>query len=290
MESWLRESDKRGSELADFLKLLRRRIDPDVRVLGPHVRLPQRVGKRVTQEELAEAIEVGREWYVQLERGTARTLASTGSLHRLADALMITQEERVHLFQLALPDVARLRLRDDSIAALEAFSGLRLLTKRLWAASSVEDVLTTAGEQIGDWFDGALLVSSTRRRHAELWESRFLDDKQERNTVSKVIGDVKDLLPTLASCSPDALGLYPRLAHAGDVGSPDLWPVAIQREMLKACARRRVAGLAGLYARVRSRTGFIGGLIILHEFGYSYSASDRAVLGAFAELTSFALS
>jgi transcriptional regulator with XRE-family HTH domain len=288
MESWLRESDKRGSELADFLKFLRRRIDPDVRVLGPHVRLPQRVGKRVTQEELAEAIEVGREWYVQLERGTARTRASTGSLHRLADALMITQEERVRLFQLALPDVGRLQLRDDSIAALEAFSGLRLLTKRLWTATSVEDVLTTAGEQIGDWFDGALLVSSTRRRHAGLWESRFLDDKQERNAVSKVIGDVKELLPTSASF--DALGLYPQLANAGDVGSPELWPVAIQREMLKACARRRVAGFAGLYARVRSRTGFIGGLVISHEFGYSYSASDRAVFGAFAELTSFALS
>jgi transcriptional regulator with XRE-family HTH domain len=284
----LRESAQRRSELGEFLKFLRRRVDRDVRVLGRHVRLPRRLGKRVTQEELAEAIGVGREWYVQLERGTARSRPSMGLLHRLADALMLTPEERTILFRLALPEVGRLQLRDGSIAVLEAFSRLRSLSKRLWAATSIEDVLTTASEQVATWFDGALLVKSIRRRESGLWEPRSVDDERERNAAAKVCRDMKFLRPT-----PElhgAVNYYPQLANAGDLGSPDLWPLPLQREALKVYVRHRVPGFTWRYARVRSRTGFTGGLHIVHEFGHSYSTSDLAVLSAFAEMTSFALS
>ena len=36
--------------------------------------------------------------------------------------------------------------------------------------------------------------------------------------------------------------------------------------------------------------GLVGGLCTVHEFGYSYSDADQAVLGAFADLVSLALS
>jgi transcriptional regulator with XRE-family HTH domain len=280
----LRQGAKSHSELALFLRLLRRRIDRDVRVLGPYVRLPRRLGKRVTQEELAEAIGVGREWYVQLECGTGETRASTGLLRRLADALMVTPEERASLFQLAIPDVHRIQLRDDSIAALEGYSRLRSMTKRLWAATSTEDVLTTALEQIAGWFDGALLVRATHRPESAPWEHRGVDDKHDQSTA---IRDMRELAPEWC----DAAHFYPRLANAGDLGSQDLWPLPLQRVNLKVWARYRVAGwFAMRYARVRSRAGFVGGFYIFHEFGHSYSASDLAVLGAFAELASLALS
>jgi transcriptional regulator with XRE-family HTH domain len=282
-----RQGTEPHSELALFLRFLRRRIDRDVRVLGPYVRLPRRLGKRVTQEELAEAIGVGREWYVQLECGMGETRASTGLLRRLADALMVTPEERASLFQLAIPDVGRVQLRDNSIAALEGYSRLRATTKRLWAATSTEDVLTMALEQIADWFDGALLIRSTRRPESAPWEHRSVDDKQERSTAAKVIRDMRELTPEWC----DAAHFYPQLANAGDLGSQDLWPLPLQRASLKVWARYRVAGwFAMRYARVRSRTGFVGGFYIFHEIGHSYSASDLAVLGAFAELASLALS
>src|SRR6202011_4830523 len=210
----LPEGAKPRSELALLLKLLRRRIDPDVRELGRHRRLPSRFGKRVTQEELAEAIGVSREWYAMLEAaGTTRT--STGLLDRLDDALAVTPEERARLFQLALPELGGAQLRDDSIAVLEAFSRLRSLTKRLWAATSIEDILTTASEQIADWFDGALIVSPTRRRESGLWECQPVVDKPDRNDAVKVIRDVKDLLPTPELHA--AFHLYPQLPNAGDV-------------------------------------------------------------------------
>jgi transcriptional regulator with XRE-family HTH domain len=283
----LPKSAKAHSELAIFLRFLRRRIDPDAHVLGPYVRLSQRLGKGVTQEELAEAIGVRREWYSKLESAET-TRPSTGLVDRLADALMVTSQERVRLFHLAVPELGRAQLRDDSIAPLQGLSRLRSLTKRLWAATSLEDVLTTASEQIADQFDGALLVRSTRRCESGLWEHRSVDDRQDRNNAAKVIRDVKDLRPTPEFHS--ALNYHGQLTNAGDIGSADLWPLALQREILEVYARHRVAGFVGVYARVRSRTGFTGGLYIVNELGHSYSASDRAVLGAFAELTSFALS
>lgn len=281
------DSAKPRSDLALFLKVLRRRIDADARALGPYVRRSQRLGKRVTQEELAEAIGVSREWYATIESaGTSRT--STGLVERLADALMVTPEERARLFQLALPELGRVRLRDDSIAVLESFSRLRSLSKRLWTATSVEDVLSTTSEQIADWFGSAVLVGSSRRRESGVWEFQAVDDKQGRNNASKIIRETTDLLPT--SQSIDAANLYPQLANAGDVGSEELHPLPVQREMLKLYASRRLSGFAFIKVRVRSRAGLIVSFSAWHGFGHSYSASDRAALGALAELASFALS
>jgi transcriptional regulator with XRE-family HTH domain len=285
----LRERAKPRSELALFLKLLRRRIDPDVRVLGPSMRLSRRVGKRVTQEELAEVVGISRDWYATLE-SAGMTRTSTRLVSHLADALMVTPEERARLFQLALPELGRAQLRVDSTAVLDAFSRLKSLTKRLWAATSIEDVLTSAAEQIADWFDDAQLVNTLHRRESGLWESRALDDKQDQNEASKFKRELRDRVFPLSE-SLDACFLYPRLANAGDLGNvAELLPLSVQREIQKAYAHRRLAAFASVYARVRSRTGFIGGFCIVHEFGHSYSACDRAVFGAFSELTSIALS
>jgi transcriptional regulator with XRE-family HTH domain len=285
-------------ELAVFLRFLRRRIDPDVRDLGPYERYAGRLGKLVSQEELAEAIGVSREWYAALE-SAASPRTSTSLIDRLADVLMVTAEERGRLFRLVVPELRRMHLRDDSIAALEAFSCLRSLTKRLFAATSIEDVLTTAGEQIAEWFDDALLVRSTRRHESGLWECRNVDDKQDRSNVSKAILDKREVLLTsesfvakdllLTSRLFDTLNYHAQLTNAGDVGGPDLWPLPLRQELLTAQARHRFGVFAWRYARVRSGTGFTGGLAIAHESGHSHTASDIAVLGAVAEVASLAL-
>jgi transcriptional regulator with XRE-family HTH domain len=278
---------KPRSELALFLNSLRRRIDPEVCILGPYVRLSRRLGKRVTQEEIAEAIGVCREWYATLESaGEART--STRLLERLGDVLMVTPEERARLFQLALPELGRAPICEDSRAVLEAFAGLKSLMTPLWTATSVEDILTTASERIADWFDDALLVHTGRRHESGVWESQPQDDRADRNDVSKLLRDIDEL--SLTSASLDAAYLYPQLPNAGDVGTEQLQPLPFRREVEKATARRRLPAFTFLKGRVRSRSGLIAGLSTWHECGRFYSASDHAVLGAFAELTSLALS
>jgi DNA-binding XRE family transcriptional regulator len=92
------------SVLGAFLKKMRRRIPLDADRLGASKRLPVRCGRRVTQEEIAEAVGVSRNWYRMLECGT-RMRASTKLLARLAQTLGLTSHERMTLLALALPEI-----------------------------------------------------------------------------------------------------------------------------------------------------------------------------------------
>ena len=93
---------------ADFLKANRRRIPPESSTLGSWQRLPVRRGRRVTQEEIAEALGVSRNWYRRLESGEA-IRASTKLLDRLARVFGFTPEERMQLFVLGIPEIGYIR-------------------------------------------------------------------------------------------------------------------------------------------------------------------------------------
>ncbi len=91
-------------ELGIFIKERRLNIDPNSRTLGEYVRLQSRLGRPVTQEEIAEYIGVSRAWYAMLET-QSRVRASPPLLDRLARALMLNSQERTLLFNLALPEL-----------------------------------------------------------------------------------------------------------------------------------------------------------------------------------------
>jgi len=93
---------ERRTDIALFLKALRRRVHPDTKALGAHERLNSRRGRAVTQEELAEAIGVSRGWYALLENG-APIRPSVSMLARLSDALAANTNERTTLFRMAIP-------------------------------------------------------------------------------------------------------------------------------------------------------------------------------------------
>jgi transcriptional regulator with XRE-family HTH domain len=98
MEMDAREAESLGALLREY----RRRLHPQMTVLGDVVRRPDRVGKPVTQEELAEAVGVTRAWYAKLE-GRVDVKASAGLVSRLADIFMLDGAERTALFQAAIP-------------------------------------------------------------------------------------------------------------------------------------------------------------------------------------------
>jgi transcriptional regulator with XRE-family HTH domain len=103
--------------LGAFLRSRRLVLRADSIRLGAYERLPMRVGRPVTQEELAEAAGVTRSWYTLLELGAARP--SRALANRLADALALGPAERLMLVGLAMPDlgpalrVAERRLSED---------------------------------------------------------------------------------------------------------------------------------------------------------------------------------
>jgi DNA-binding XRE family transcriptional regulator len=91
-------------EFASFLKTRRRMIPPDSTALGSWERLSVRRGPRVTQEEIAEAVGISRNWYRRLESDDAPR-ASAKLLDRLAKALQFTPEDRTKLFVLGIPEL-----------------------------------------------------------------------------------------------------------------------------------------------------------------------------------------
>src|ERR1700680_951523 len=93
------------SYLGEYLKALRRRLNKHVTALGALERLPSKVGRRITQEEIAEVGGVSRGWYRMLEsNNTIRP--SPRLLVRIANALMLSVSEQAHLFHLAFPELA----------------------------------------------------------------------------------------------------------------------------------------------------------------------------------------
>ena len=78
-----RGAGAREKTLHSFVRERRLRLAPESHALGESPRLPSRIGKRVTQEELAEHLEISRGWYARFE-AAAPAVFSIQLLSRLA--------------------------------------------------------------------------------------------------------------------------------------------------------------------------------------------------------------
>lgn len=101
------DGDERLQRLNDFLRECRLGIPIETKSLGRFIRLPNRIGKIVSQEELAEAIGVSRCWYGMLEGGR-RVQPSIALIDRICDALMLDDLKRLQLVELAFPAFSQL--------------------------------------------------------------------------------------------------------------------------------------------------------------------------------------
>jgi hypothetical protein len=90
------------ASISTLLRERRNALLPESTTLGTFERRPGRIGKRVTQEEIAEAAGVSRVWYGLLE-GTDRANASPALLIRLANVLMLDEGDRAALLSAAFP-------------------------------------------------------------------------------------------------------------------------------------------------------------------------------------------
>lgn len=104
-------AEEREEALHRFVRERRLRLAPESHFLGEHLRLGSRVGKRVTQEELAEHLGISRQWYARFEGGAPAGF-STQLLSRLCDLLLLSSRERAELVRLAIPQLVYL-VRED---------------------------------------------------------------------------------------------------------------------------------------------------------------------------------
>jgi DNA-binding XRE family transcriptional regulator len=104
--------DSEGAEaLHRFVRQRRLRLAADSRFLGESPRLPTRIGKLVTQEELADHLGISRQWYSRFESGAPAGF-STQLLGRLCELLLLSASERAEFVRLAMPELVSL-VRED---------------------------------------------------------------------------------------------------------------------------------------------------------------------------------
>jgi transcriptional regulator with XRE-family HTH domain len=291
-------SAKPRSEFAHFIRFLRQRVDPSTSHLGPYARLSSRRGRRVTQEEIAEAVGISREWFAVLET-TATNRISPGLLGRVADALMATPEERSQLFQLAIPDVWRPQRCEDARATssttletkhgniLHAFARVRSSAKRLWSASTVSEALEMAAEEVTYHFTNADVIVSFHRVARGRWNHLLVADRGLGKRHADMLEGFASSLPCTGF---DEILFYPQLTEPGDLGSRDMYGATVVGSAYEeGLVRHELTRWSFLHARIHSRCGIVGGVTVKHACQRDYSDTDRAIMSAIASLASLAL-
>lgn len=155
--------------IGPFLRRRRRQIDREAPSLGPYLRFPDRIGKPVTQEEMAEALEVSRQWYALLESDGAH--ASPALLDKISRALVLGPADRRELFELAIPVLTP----PDASGAprlLDAFSSREAAALELTIGTATEIETTVRRlDRLRAAFvvDGTLSREALRPRIASSW-------------------------------------------------------------------------------------------------------------------------
>lgn len=279
--------EERRHRLSSILRDARGRISRDTRTLGTALRFPGRVGKPVSQEEVAEVIGVSRVWYAMLETGRPiRT--SVALLDRICDALSLREEQRSELFELAIPEISTRMFEMRHSAILEASTQLRSSVKRLWSTSTVVEALSAAAEESSRHFSDAELVFFVHRVAQGRWDHPFIVDRGIGPQNNRFY---EELASHLTPARFDEVVLYPILSEPGDVGTVHSYGATSVGDLyVSESVKHKLHRCMFLHARIRSRAGVTGGITIKHAREHEYTQADHAFLSAIASLASLALS
>jgi transcriptional regulator with XRE-family HTH domain len=285
--------DRAELSLAEFLRERRCRINPETMQLGWYHRTARRIGKSVSQEELAEAAGITRIWYAQLE-SRARTRPSTKLLDRLADVLMLDEAARATLFRLVIPSLTQAGLQAGKAAAIDTFDWTRRCTQRLWSATSEREALDIAAEEAYSRFRRAgLIVAYVPRDEDGRWSrTDFLGRRQD---VARGIACLAEYAPIVGTYGMDDFRCYPDVVQPGEtfVREPlfdSLAAMGVGEEAMKVILAHGLDTWCYLHARIRSRHDFIAGIALLAPTKYAFSEEDHAIMSALTTLVSLAAS
>lgn len=277
-----------GERLSTLLKQCRLRIGVDCVSLGHFSRLRSRIGKRVTQEEAAEAAGITRQWYTKIENGGI-TRISPSVLSRIADTLMMNPSERAALFELVLPELAatsRVQHADDVFHALGSLQGF---TRRLWAASSEMEVLEVVREFATTELSADILLTRARMAPGR-WTLAGTGKRYDLDLLTNAEAAV---LNRWGDAAIDDLMCFNRMVRAGEVLTmcerdarfPDL--VMKRRPALEVLGWRHVSSAM---ASIESPSGFVARLSLVHTSPHAYSQLEREQIATLVELASLAFS
>jgi transcriptional regulator with XRE-family HTH domain len=267
--------------LSELLRRCRGRLNPQLRSLDTFSRLPIRIGKAITQEEIAEAVGISRQWYAMLE-GDRSGRVSAAVLARIADVLMLDPAERAALFRLAVPELRLSSLTPRSTTVLDAFQSLRRLTLRLWAASTEAEALAMVREHAMAALAPDAIVTCTRLQNGCWGDEATGEDEGCASRFHALIRQ------RWGDGAIDGLHCYTPTAEPGEV----MTHCECDRRCpgLSAKVRAVRTNVSFATANVRSQRGFFARLSVVHFGSHEYSEIERAQLSGLADLASLALS
>jgi transcriptional regulator with XRE-family HTH domain len=275
--------------LRSLVRSWRARIHAEARYLGTSPREASRIGKAVTQEEVAAVAGISVRWYAALE-SLAALRTSPVVLGRIAEALMLADDERRQLFTLAIPEITGSSFRSP-LTRMSATGPLRSVVRRLCEATSQSDVMTAIAERAAEHFTNADFVGVFRRSDPGQWDFPVMvGDARSYAQLSCIHAELYERLNPLEI---DEAMLQGALLEPGDVGTRrelhrDL---TVKPHIDRAFAANGFADADFLVAHIRSNSGLTANLYANWIRGrYELSEYDRAFLGALAELASLALS
>lgn len=270
--------------VGELLKGCRHRLSPSSRTLGMCVRAPIRVGKPVTQEEVAEAAGVSRVWFAMMENDRARRI-SARVLDELATVLGMSQGERAALFQLALPEVRAVSLSERTEGMLNAYQSLRQFTRRLWSATSATEALRTARDYLLREA-GTIAAVTFRKTQDDAWE--YID-----GDGSDQFMETLDLMQqSFGNVGIDDLHCLTILRHPGQLLSQsdrDMLFPKLAGNANQILHRMNLSSSFFTMAHVQGRGGLIARLSMLYKRNERLSDLQRAQLSTIAEITSLAI-
>lgn len=277
-------ADVKRVELRDFIKHHRLAIDASLLALGPYRRTIARIGRPITQQEVAEAVGVSRVWYATLESG-APIRASTELLVKLSETLMLHDAERELFFNLAVPELrhtANGSIRLDSIE--QSFFFFQAFIKRIWRTSSSGEAVTVAGEELTKWFDDACSIVVYNRLESPSVERRAVVETRvamqnefwPRRRAALTWTCVREHRGLWAALDASGAGLK-RMRDDGHayIAHPRLEPTVCESTDFIHASVRTEHAVVGAYAE--------------HIPGRGYSGNDRQIIGNMTEFLCFAI-
>jgi transcriptional regulator with XRE-family HTH domain len=283
-----RAEDNDHERMSALLRRCRTRIAPGRASLGRYLRLPCRIGKAVTQEEVAEAVGISRQWYARLE-SERPVRVSSSVLARIADALMMSPAERTALFRLALPELRLASPTSTSREILNAFGSLRRLMRRLWAATSEAEALTVIREQALTQLGADAMLTRTRVAEGR-WDQAASGARDGDERGQQCLGLIRRHWD---AATVDDMHIYSFIWRPGEVVTrPERdarWPV-LAAKVREALNGPDFADATWAMANVQTQHGFVARLMAVHATRHEFSETERAMLGTLSDLASVALS
>jgi transcriptional regulator with XRE-family HTH domain len=278
--------------LGAFLRERRQRIASEAPRLGWYERLAHRVGKSISQEEVAEAVDVSRVWYGRLESGR-HVRPSSKLLESLAGVLMLGAEERATLFRLGVPSLVRLGLDTGDMALIDTFRWAQACARRLWTATSEHEALEIAAEQVAARYcrAGVVVVYCARAEDGRWERTNFLGRPDD---VSRAEGAFAAYASVVGAQEMDDFRSFPAVAQPGETFAREpllagLRATKLSKKAMQVASAQRFDRWCQLHGRVRSRRDFIAGIALAVQ-NYAYTEAERAIMSTLTSLTSLALS